>query len=265
MLRRGNRKRRETPRVPLPRINWVRVTGVAGVLAVLAAGYFGARWLFDRPIQRVVVNGEFERVSADQFDAVLRAYIGKGFLAANLDRVQARVASIPWVATARISRRWPDTLVVTVTEEQPAARWGEDGLLNAQGRLFVEHASHVPAELPRLNGPPGSESQVAARYVAIQEQMVQRGLGVVALDLDQRGDWSFQLTNGIQVRLGAVSVDERLHEFFQALDRVIAPRAEEIQYVDMRYTNGFAVGWKQEQAAPTRVAGQEPGANAQKG
>jgi cell division protein FtsQ len=243
---RGNRKRREEPLVKLPAIPWAGIMSGLAVVLVLAGGYAGGRWLLDRPVARVVINGEFERVSADGLEAVLRPYMGRGFLAAPLDSIQQKVREIPWDATARVSRKWPDTLEVTITEEEPAARWGEAGLLNPQGRLFVRHASHVPAELPRLNGPEGTQAEVAARYVAIQEQLVQRGLGLASLELDGRGAWSFQLRNGIQVRLGSLDVDVRLARFYDALDKVIAGVADDVRYIDMRYTNGFAVGWKQD-------------------
>ena len=135
-----------------------------------------------------------------------------------------------------------------MTEGAPAARWGADGLLNPQGVLFVKHATHIPAELPRLNGPDGSETDVAARYVAIQEQLLERGLGVISLELDGRGAWTLLLSNGIGVRLGSQDVDARLNRFYEALDTVVMPVATDVQFVDMRYTNGFSVGWRPQRA-----------------
>ncbi|MCB1596748.1 MAG: cell division protein FtsQ/DivIB [Gammaproteobacteria bacterium] len=249
LLSRRNRKRRSEPRIRLPVIPWVRITSVLGVLLLAGGALLAGRWLLNRPVEQVVINGEFERVSADRLESLLRPYMGQGFLATPLDVVQQQLAAVPWVATARVSRKWPGTLDVTVTEEQPAARWNEHGLLNPQGRLFVSDADHIPAGLPRLSGPEGTEAEVAARYVAIQEQLVHRGLALAALELDKRGAWSMRLSNGIQVRLGSQDTDIRLARFFEALDSVVAAVAADVNYIDMRYTNGFAVGWKHERAA----------------
>ena len=249
LFARGNRKRREESRVSLPAIPWVAISTAIGVVVVAGGLVAAGRWALNRPVASVVINGEFERVSADQLEAVLRKAMGRGFLAADLDAIQKQVATLPWVATARVSRHWPDSLDVTVTEEEPAARWGKDGLLNSQGRLFVRHASHIPAELPRLSGPEGSEAEVAARYVNVQEKMVERGLAVAALGLDQRGAWTLTLSNGMGVRLGSRDVEARLTRFFEALDNVVLSVAADVQFVDMRYTNGFAVGWKLQRAA----------------
>lgn len=249
LFERANRKRRDQPVIKLPAIPWVAISSVLGVVVMAAGLVTATRWVLNRPVERVVISGEFERVSADQLEAVLRKAMGKGFLAADLVAIQEQVTAQPWVATARVSRQWPDTLDVTVTEEEPAARWGADGLLNPQGRLFVRHTTHIPAELPRLNGPEGSETEVAARFVAIQERLVERGLRIAALELDGRGAWTLVMSNGIGVRLGSQDVESRLNRFFEALDTVVAPVAADVQFVDMRYTNGFSIGWKQSRAA----------------
>ncbi len=244
MFRRRNRRRRDAPRIELPTIPWWSLLSVLGaVLVVGGLGLLGL-WAMDRPIEKVVVNAAFQRVTADQLEAILRPHVGEGFVSIDLHDIQEQLAGVPWVARARVSRRWPGTLEVTITEEIPAARWGRAGLLNARGRLFVSEATHIPRGLPRLEGPEGSEQRVARRFVKIQEQLVQRGLTANGLRLDERGAWTFRLSNGIEVRLGSEAVDERQAMFFRALDRVVAARAEEVDYVDMRYANGFTVGWK---------------------
>lgn len=247
MLRAGNRRRRERKpsRFGWPAINWLPVFSLLGAALLLGGAGLAVTWLVDRPITRVVIHGSFERVSADQLEGMLRPQVGRGFLRVDLAGLQREVTALPWIASARLSRRWPDTLELVITEQQPAARWGVDGLLNARGELFIEQATHIPAGLPRLSGPAGSEAQVAARYSALQDQLVPRGLAVVALTLDERGAWSFQLSNGIAVRLGSLRVDERLAVFYRALDQVVGGMAGEVDYVDMRYANGFAIGWRE--------------------
>ena len=76
---------------------------------------------------------------------------------------------------------------------------------------------------------------------------------ITALQLDARGAWRIDLDNGVQVRLGRRQVDERFERFVVAALRLVAQRATDIDYVDMRYTNGFAVGWKGG-AGGTRIA-----------
>jgi cell division protein FtsQ len=109
----------------------------------------------------------------------------------------------------------------------------------------------VPPELPRLDVPEGTESQVARLYLETYQRLAGVGLRLARVQLDARGAWQLTVTsgqsaaanNGIAVRLGRLDVNGRLERFVQAASPVIAARAAEIVYVDMRYSNGFAVGW----------------------
>ena len=226
------------------KIAWSRIVTVVIAVIVIAMGHVATLWLMDRPIESVVINGAFQRVPAIQLEEALSPHVQTGFLDADLHAMRAELANIPWVANASIRRRWPGSIEVQIVEQQPAACWGERGLLNVKGELFVKEASHVPAELPRLNGPDGFEGKVATMYSRINDKLEQRGMTAVSLHLDGRGAWEFVLSNGIQVRLGASTVEQRLDRFFIALDQVLSSQAEYVDYIDMRYTNGFAIGWK---------------------
>jgi cell division protein FtsQ len=236
-------------------VNWPRMAMAGAVASLAFCAYAAALWVMDRPIESVLVNGSFERVTALQVEDALDLHLDGGFLTADLRSMRAELLEIPWVANANVRRRWPGTIEVHISEERPAACWGRAGLLNTDGDLFVEEAQHVPAELPRLTGPAGSERRVAKMFFRIEQRLEQRGMAAVALRLDQRGAWEVQLSSGIRVRLGASFVEQRLDRFFKALDQVIAAESERVDYVDMRYTNGFAVGWKDRQ--PMRARSRE--------
>lgn len=236
--------KKAVPRLRLPQIKWNILLNIVVLLGVFGLAYSGVHWVIAQPINSVRVEGTFERVSAVQVEAALSPFVEQGFLQLDLGDVQAAISELPWVERASIRRGWPAALSVSLIEERAAARWGERGLLNVYGELFVADATHIPAELPRLSGPPGSELRVAEKFFELDAQLQQRGLSAVELSLDERGSWQLMLSNGVQVRLGAVDTERRASRFFAALDAVLQPLAEQINYVDMRYTNGFAVGWK---------------------
>lgn len=226
------------------KIQWKRLITLCTVLAISLSVYVTTLWLMNRPIQAVVINGSFERVSAIQVEDVLGLYIQTGFLSADLHAMRRQIRQLPWVENANVRRRWPGTIEVNIEEQKSAARWGDAGLLNIDGELFIENVAHAPAELPLLSGPQGSQRRVAEMYFRIQERLERRGMSAVSLRLDNRGAWEMQLISGIRVRLGARMVEDRLNRFFAALDKVVASQVESVDYIDMRYTNGFAIGWK---------------------
>jgi len=150
------------------------------LLLVLVGALSALTWALDRPVRVISIDGSFQRVSPGQIEKAVAPFAHQGFMSANLDDIQRAVESLPWVDHARIARRWPNSLRVTVIEQTAAARWGESGLLNTRGELFVRTATHVPAELPHLSGPEGSESQVAERYLAAQGRMLEAGMRIAA-------------------------------------------------------------------------------------
>ncbi|MCP4001823.1 MAG: FtsQ-type POTRA domain-containing protein [Gammaproteobacteria bacterium] len=245
--KRSNRRKSGKPvkrSFTFPEINLSRIGNAAVLILIGVTAWLGATWMLERPVNSVRIDGRFERVSAMQVEAAMMPYLGSGFLATDLNVLQKSITALPWVQDASVRRSWPSTLNVSITEEHAAACWGKDGLLNVYGELFVEHAKHIPAELPRLSGPAGSELQVARRFFELDVQLKQRGLNAVALAVDERGAWKLELSNGIDVRFGAVALEARTARFFEAFDQVLAPFAGKVGYVDMRYTNGFSIGLK---------------------
>jgi len=255
----NRRKPRET-RWRMPRINWRALGVVLGVPAALAAVVLAALWVLNQPIETVAVAGRFQRVAPVDVERVVKAQVhGAGLLSVDLAAVRRAIHTLPWIDGVSVQRAWPRGLDVLVLEQTAAARWGERGLLNTRGELFDSDERHIPPELARLSGPAGKESAVAQRYLAAEGRLMQAGLRLSAIRLDARGAWEMDLANGVTVRLGRREVDERFEKFMNTALKLVTQRGEDIAYVDMRYTNGFAIGWRGNAA---RGAGKDGGHDA---
>jgi cell division protein FtsQ len=254
------RKQKKAQKFTLPKIRIGRIVAPLVAVGVIVATYQLTIAMLDRTISSIEISGPFQRVSALQIEESLSDEIEKGFIGADLDRIRSQIVAMQWIDQARVARRWPNSISITVTEQVPAAIWGERGLLNTRGELFVTDARHVPAELPRLSGPDASSAEVARRYLEVREQLIALGLDLRRVHLDARGSWEMTLGNGIEVRLGRRDVGVRTDLFLAVVANIITGRATDIDYVDMRYGNGFTIGWKG--GSKTPVA--EPGKDGQK-
>lgn len=223
-------------------------------LTVIGLSYHFSAQILDRPIRALKIEGPLQRVSALQIEAAISDQLGNGFLSADLTAIQERIAALAWIDKANVVRRWPGTVEITVSEQMPAATWGESGLLNTRGELFVENARYVPPELPRLNGPEGHYGIVATRYLDVREKLIPFGLDVRRVHVDARGAWQMTLANGIDIRLGRRDVGERIQLFLDVAANLISSREQEIEFVDMRYNNGFTIGWKSGNTPPVQDA-----------
>jgi len=246
-VRPQNRRRKLKPpqRWSLPSVPWIALGRWALGLGGLAAVLLLITWALNQPITTVSVAGRFERVAPlDVERAVKQSAAGKGLVSVDLAKVRAAVRTLPWVDTVSVQRDWPRGLAVSIGEQVAAARWGEHGLLNTRGDLFANDATHIPPELPRLSGPDGSQAVVVQRYITMRDRLVELGMRITALRLDARGAWELDLDNGVTVRLGRQQLDERFNTFVATAARIVAQRATDIAYIDMRYANGFAIGWR---------------------
>jgi cell division protein FtsQ len=224
----------------------------AGALAALALGlvaYAGGRVLLDSPaflLKTIVVEGTLARVQSREIVDALQGRLRGTFFTVDLEAARSLFEGIPWVRRAELRRRWPDSLEVHIEEQVPLARWGqqrkETQLVNAQGELFRGRSD---ADLPVLAGPAGSEAEVARRYIAFRDLLAPLGLEPRQVLLSSRLAWQLRLSNGLTVQLGRDSdrdrVEERLARFVSAFPQTLAKSRHRLEYVDLRYPNGFAL------------------------
>ncbi len=164
----GARRRRARARL----IRRLRAAGIAAaVLAIVGFGVwavYGSEWLRTRA---VTVTG----ADLTGTEAVLEAAglpLGTPLAAVDTAGVSARVGELAAVAQARVSREWPDTITIAVTEEQPAIALDVESVyvwVSAQGEVF-----HQSSERP--------EGVLLARG-AISEEATLAALARVATDL----------------------------------------------------------------------------------
>ena len=221
-------------------------TALASMLVVLIGlvAHFAKPLLAGPALTTLVVQGDLQHVTPEAVRAAVLPALGKGFFSTNVDAVKAAVQSVPWVASVAVRRGWPHTLYIGVTEEVPVARWNGSGLVDAQGRVFVRSHNTDYLRLPALAGPEGSAQDVLAEYNTFAALLAPRGLAIMQLTVDARGAASVQLSDGIEVRLGREAAEQRLARFAAIALPTLGAHLAAVAYVDMRYTNGFAVGWK---------------------
>jgi cell division protein FtsQ len=196
------------------------------------------------PIKQVRIEGDFTRLSPVDLQLLVTDKVRGGFFNLDVDAVRLALLDEPWVSEVIVKRIWPDALRVIVIEQIPVVRWGKSGLLNSVGEYFEPEAATIPVELPLLSGPVGSELNLLTRFNTMQEQVKTIGFNIASLSLDERRAWSFHFSNGIKITLGRRDFEERFNRVLTLIPTTTSGRIEQIESIDMRYTNGFSILWK---------------------
>jgi len=214
------------------------------LFAGLSAITVKAGWQFlDRPITAVRVVGETRHLDKPELAARVGGEVESNLLSLSLSQVREQVLEEPWVHEVEVSRSWPPALTLTVDEEVPVARWGDKGLLNHQGDIFWPELKPEYQALPRLSGPASDTAKVMAKYHDLSRMFQNAGIRLSGLSLEARGAWTLTLGNGVRVIAGRELVAERLVRFLSIYQRSLTDKAEKIDTIDTRYTNGVAVKW----------------------
>lgn len=232
---------------PPRRVPWGWIFGSVAALALLAGGSWAAQQLADpqlMPINTVRIDSPLEQVSREALREIVLAHADAGFLQLNVAAVREDLEGLAWVRRAAVRRSWPDVLLVSIQEQQAAARWAGGGLLNEQGERFVPAQSSDWDHLPLLRGPNGTEAMVMAQFDEMRAMLAPLELAISHLSMDERRAWTAQLGDGLQLGLGRGDLERRVLRFVRVYPGVLEPRLAAIERVDMRYTNGFAVRWR---------------------
>jgi cell division protein FtsQ len=196
------------------------------------------------PINTVKVIANYQHISRQDLESVLRNYLNHSFFAIPIRHLQMDLRGLDWTEQVYISRTWPDTLKISLVEKTPVALWN-DALMTAEGDLFNVGKNNTDMNLPHLQGPVDQQRDVLQIYQKLSKLLSAYGLHTASLRLRDNQAWDLSLSNGVLLHLGKRDIEKRLLRFCRAYAVAFADQAEQLKQVDLRYARGMAVQWKQ--------------------
>lgn len=201
------------------------------------------------PLSTIKIAATYQHVTRQQLETILSKYSQDSFISLPMKQLKHDLKALAWVDTVSVERQWPDTLKITLTEKKPVAIWN-DALLTEDGRIFQVDPADLNKKsledvLPRLSGPEEQQLDVLHNYQKLSKLLSSYGLHAVSLALRDNQAWELGLTNGALLRLGKSDIEKRVLRFCRAYMAVFADKPEQLSSVDLRYTHGMAVQWKE--------------------
>jgi cell division protein FtsQ len=223
-----------------------RILGWGLIAIALAAG---VAYLIRTPLfglTEVRVTGT-EAVTEAEVLEVARVRIGEPYLGLDLDAIGGRVATLPRVADVRVTRDYPSSLRIAVTERPPVASVssGDVYWLVAADGTVLDPAGGRPPDLPYVASvplpdgvgpgsrlPPGNElTNALAALGGMAPQLKRQVTGVDARTLDSL---EFTLKDGTRVLYG-LAVDQPAKDAaVQLIRRTLKREGREAQRIDVR-------------------------------
>ena len=210
------------------------------VITLLIIGSIIA-WLYNSnyfPIKQVKIEGSLAHSNSDSLQKIAAHYVRGNIFKADLNGAQHAFEQQPWIETATVRRRLPDTVEIHLVEHEPLARWKDGSLVDSKGQLFK---ASYEEKLPAFEGEPGTEKVMTEHYQQFGQQLKPLNLAIDKLVYSPRSAWSVVLDNKITVYLGRENENERLNRFTEVWRSILKPQQPALDYVDMRYKDGFAI------------------------
>jgi len=217
--------------------------GILGFCTFVALGYF-YQLVNDPekfPIRKISVDGEFVNLKpADVEILVSKAVIG-GFFSLDVDRLRERILNNPWIASVSVRRIWPDSIRVSIREQDAIAFWGDHALLNDKADIFAPEVLPAGVSMVRLDGPIGTEAAVLEKYSVLKDVFDVIGIKLKSVEMNDRRAWKVKTDQDVVIHLGRDDLFAKMKRFHAAYNSSLGRDWPQIAEVDLRYTNGLTV------------------------
>ena len=186
-----------------------------------------------------------ENSSVDDIREVAKKYVrSKSFFNVDINYLQSKIENIDWISSANIRRSYPNEIIIFVTEHIPIAIWNNKDYLNQFGEIFT--ANKKNNKLPILISK-NNKNKIIFEYLSLfSNDLIRHNINekVVKIIEDDIRSISVILSSGITIKLGSKNVKEKIDIFFKVYQTLNSSDLSKMRYIDMRYSNGFSVGWK---------------------
>jgi cell division protein FtsQ len=221
-----------------------------GTVVVVISGWIGwqevkaqgADWL---PVKYVRIEGDFQYIAKDKIKQVLTGQVNNGLYNADIQQIQSVVNQLPWIESVRVKRIWPDAIDIRIIEQTPAVRWGSEGLLSQYGEVFVPDNISEFSELPLVSGPVGNEKKLLEIMKGLEVALGDKQMELIEFRVNERRAWSIKLRSDMEIILGRNEPLSKFQRFLKTVTLLGEEQIEKVVVVDLRYSNGFALTWRQ--------------------
>ncbi|MDE2462801.1 MAG: FtsQ-type POTRA domain-containing protein [Alphaproteobacteria bacterium] len=151
-------------------------------------------------ISKLTLTGE-NHTSPQMILAVLNLKPGQSIFDVNLGAARARLLALPWVRHARVTRRYPDSIFVDITEKTPFALWQSAKGLYVISRSGAPIVEATPQQFPKLPVFIGDQPVDGAKLVAAIDAHPAIRTRLTAMQRVAQRRWNLILNSGVVAEL----------------------------------------------------------------
>lgn len=221
------------------------------IFVIFIGWIFGICWLaviqFNKkyPVTVLQLSGQFDYIAQDDIQSNLSDVLNNNLWLINVSEVKKKLYDHPWVREIFINKIWPNILKLELIQHTPIAKWNGKFMLTNSGKILPLINKNL--NLPEFYAPFGQEQVLLEKYSILLEKLTPLGLFISKIEIMPDQNIQISLSNNINntiiIKLGTIDLLDRINRFIIVYKKRLQPIISDISYVDLRYTNGVAVGW----------------------
>ena len=241
----SDKTRRPESRFQLPTaLKYLFMALVVGLLLLIL--FMGGKALHDAPPAAIQVSNK--GLSTIQYQALQQAMSQQtvsGFFTTDLQALRDVAVRLAWIDQVSVTRDWQQGIIVAALPKQAVANFGTERLIDAKGMVFVPADSNelTQEQFVTLQGEIEQAPVIMQQLQQINDWYTPLDMRVEDIILTPRMTWLIRFDSGLRIIVDNENTAQKLLSFSQLLSNQLSNRRAEIQSVDLRYKNGFAVAW----------------------
>lgn len=200
------------------------------------------REIFHFPIKNVT-SSELINVNKDDISKNVKYLYSKSFFDIDLNYLKNKLEKIEWVRKINVRRSYPNEIIIDIEEHTPILIWNNKMYINMYGEKF--NVSKIDKNIPLLISDESRINEVFTYFKLFNEKLSSRKLDfkITKIMENEIRSLTISLSSGINIQLGSKDVNIKIPLFFEIYKSLNTRDLNKIRYIDMRYSNGFSVGW----------------------
>lgn len=220
-----------------------RLAYLVWVIALTILLFSGVYYIVQNwfPIKRITIDGDVPHITKEQLSYIASHRLVGRFFTLNINDLQYEFRKIPWVNKVSVVREFPDAITVKVVEYKAIARWGEDGLLSNDGRIF--NGADSDASLPIILASRMQIKDASITYNKLNELLKTQdshNLKIQKIIYNGAGLVKVYLSNNLELILCGIDFTKNIQILNKYLDQLYQIKPN-ITYMNMCYKNAVAI------------------------
>ena len=194
-------------------------------------------------VNKISISSNGNNVNTDILKTQIKKKIKlQNFFNINPLNIQKELINHPWIKKIEVYKKFPDKLIIKITERVAIAIFNDISLVDGSGNIFKK----LEKKKNLLKFYADDQKEVKYIYNFYKKFIKFQNLNNIQIDI------SYIKINSIKefvvrtkannlIYFGSKNIDERLGRFIQLYGSIELENLNNVEYFDMRYTNGVSV------------------------